>query len=128
MRKSFYSGIITLFVICMMHSQDSTNTDDKDRDNPLLKYDRSDIGTTPYDIGKKTNKNNVASYFNLAKTIDNSTAVGTLNYPISASSIFKMPVHEPKGVHKIRVLKSIVQNNFISSYIKCIKFMYFNNQ
>ncbi len=103
MKKSFYLSIIALFGICMMHSQDSTNTDDKDRDNPLLKYDWSDIGTTPYDIGKKTSKNNIDSYLNLAKTIDNSAAVGSLNYPISASSISKMPVYEPKGIHNMRI-------------------------
>jgi len=105
MKKSFYLSIIALFGICMIHSQDSTNSDDKDRDNPLLKYDWSDIGTTPYVIGKKTNKNYVDSYLNLAKTIDNSAAVGSLNYPRSASSISKMPVYEPKGIHKMRVFK-----------------------
>ena len=105
MKKSFYLSIIALFGTCMMHSQDSTNTDAKDRDNPLLKYDWNDIGTTPYVIGKKTSKNNVDSYLNLAKTIDNSAAVGSLNNPISASSISKMPVYEPKGMHKMRVFE-----------------------
>jgi len=105
MKKSFYVSIIALFGICMVHSQDPTNSDDKDRDDPLLKYDWGDIGTTPYDIGKKPNTNTVDSFLNLAKTIDNSATVGSLNYPISASSISKMPVYEPKGIHKIRVFE-----------------------
>jgi len=105
MKKSFYLSIIALFGICMIHSQDSTDTDDKDQDNPLLNYDWSDIGSMPYVIGKKTSKNNVDSYLNLAKTIENSAAVGSLNYPISASSISKMPVHVPKGIHKMRIFE-----------------------
>ena len=105
MKKSFYLSIIALFGIYMMHSQDSTNMYVKDRDNPMLKYDWSAIGTTPYVIGKKTSKNNVDSYLNLAKTIDNSAAVGSLNYPISASNISKMPVYEPKGIHKMWIFE-----------------------
>ena len=105
MEKSFYLSIIALFGIYMMRSQDSTNTDDKGRDNPLLKYDWNNIGTTPYVIGKKTSEHNVDSYWNLSKTIDNSAAVGSLNYPISASDIAKMPVYEPKGIYKMRVFE-----------------------
>mgnify|MGYP001554786310 CR=1 FL=1 len=105
MKKAFYLSIISLFGTYLMHSQDSTITDDKDRDNPLLKYDWSDIGTTPYVIGKKTSKNNVDSYLNLSKTIENSAAVGSLNYPISASNNSKMPVYEPKGIHKMRMFE-----------------------
>lgn len=105
MKKTFYLSIIALFGIYMMHSQDSTNTDVKDRDNPLLKYNWSDIGTKPYAIGKKTSIYNVDSYLDLAKTIDNSAAVGSLNYPISASNNSKMPVYEPKGSHKMRVFE-----------------------
>ncbi len=105
MKKSFYLSIIALFGICMMHSQDSTSTDDKDRDAPLLKYDWSDIGTAPYIIGKKTIKNNVDSYLNPANTIDKYAAVGSLNYPKSASSISKMPIYEPKGIHNMRVFE-----------------------
>jgi len=105
MNKSFYLSIIALFGICMVYSQDASNTNEKDRDNPLLKYDWNDIGTMPYSIGEKTSMNNVDSYLNLAKTIDNSAAFGSLNYPISASSISKMPVHEPKGIHKMRVFE-----------------------
>ncbi|MCP4976019.1 MAG: hypothetical protein GY931_07635 [Maribacter sp.] len=105
MKKSFYLSIITLFGICIMHSQDSTNTDEKDRDNPSLKYDWSDIATRPYVIGKKTGKNNIDSYLNPAKTIDFSAVVGSLNYPISASNNSKMPVYEPKGIYKMRVFE-----------------------
>jgi len=112
-------SIIALFGICMTYPQDSTNTDDKDRDNPLLKYDWSDIGTTPYVIGKKTSMNNVDSYLNLAKAIDNSAAVGSLNYPISASSISKMPVHVPKGIHKMRIFEIDSTKQF---YLRIHKF------
>ena len=105
MKKSFYASIIALFGICMMHSQDPTNTDDKDQDDPLLKYHWGDIGATPYDLGEKTSANTVDSYLNFTKTIANSAAVGSLNYPISASSISKMPVYEPIGIHKIRVFE-----------------------
>lgn len=105
MKKSFYLSIIALFGIYMMHSQDSTNYEVKDRDNPLLKYNWRDIGTMPYVIGRKTSKNKADSYLNLTKTIDNSAAIGSLNYPISASSISKMPIYEPKGIHKMRVFE-----------------------
>ncbi len=111
MKKSFLS-VIALFAFCMIHSQDSTNTYDSDQDNPLLNYDWSAIGTTPYIIGKKTYKNTVDSYLNLDKTIDNFASVGSLNYPKAASSISEMPVYKPKGIHKIKVFEIDSTNQF----------------
>ena len=105
MKRLFYVIIVTWLGICTMHSQDATNTDVKDLNQPSLRYHWSDIGTMPNVIGKKTPKNDVDSYLNLAETIDNSAAVDSLNYPISASSSSKMPVYEPKGIHKMRVFK-----------------------
>jgi len=105
MKKSFYASVIAFFGICMIHSQDSTNTDDKDRDNPLLKYDWGQIGITPYITATKASKNNVDPYLSLARTIDTSASIVSLNYPLSDSSISKMPVYEPKGIHKMRIFE-----------------------
>ncbi|MGB5437281.1 MAG: hypothetical protein WBM98_15395 [Maribacter sp.] len=105
MKRFFYAILLTWLGVCTMHSQEATTTNVKGRNQPSLRYNWSDIGTIPNVIGQKTAKNDVDSYLNLAETIDNSAAVGSLNYPKSASSSSKMPISEPKGIYKMRVFK-----------------------
>ncbi|WP_339626761.1 hypothetical protein [uncultured Maribacter sp.] len=119
MKKSFYLSIIALFGIYMMQSQDSTNTVDKE-DNRLLKYDWSTIATTPYIIGKRTRKNNFDSYSNLVKIVENSAAVGSINYPLPVSGNSKMPVYEPKGIHKMRIFEIDTTSQFYLQIFKVL--------
>ena len=92
-----------MFGILTTHSQDSLNLDDTRRDNQLSQNDWSDIGASPYIIGKKTNNNKIIPQRNLIKDMGNSIIPGSPRNSSSNSSLANMPVHKPQGIHNMRV-------------------------
>ncbi len=103
MKKLVFFSIFTMFGIFTMHSQDSLNLDDKGRDNQLPQNDCSNIGSSPYVIGKKTNKNKIIPQMNLIKDMGDSIILGSPRNSLSNSSLAKMPVHKPDGIHNMRI-------------------------
>ena len=103
MKKLVLFGILTMFGIFTMHSQDSLNLDYTGRDSQSPQNDWSDIGSSPYAIGKIIKKNKIIPQMNLIKDIGDSIILGSLRNSLSNSNLAKMPVHKPDGIHNMRV-------------------------
>ncbi len=100
MQKLVCLVTLSMFGIITMHSQNSLNFDDKGRDNQSPQKDWSDIGSSPYVIGKK---NKIIPQMNLIQDIRDSIILGSPRNSLSNTSLAKMPVHKPDGIHNMRV-------------------------
>ncbi len=103
MKKLVFFSILAMFRILTAHSQDSLNLDDKSRDNQLSQNDWSDIGSSPFVIGKKIKKIKIIPQMNLIIAIGDSIIIGSPRNSSSNSNLAKMPVHKPDGIHNMRV-------------------------
>ena len=77
MKKLVLYSILTMFGIFTMHSQDSLSLDYKGPDNQSPQNDWSDIGSSPYAIGKRIKKNKIIPQMNLIKDIGDFIILGS---------------------------------------------------
>ncbi len=99
MKKIVFLCIFTVLGIFTIHSQNFQNSNKIGIDKQLSQKDWSDIGTSQYAIGLKTQKITIP-HFDFIQDYKDSILLESRKDSLSNSQLAKMPVYEPDGVYK----------------------------
>ena len=115
MKKLVLLSIFTVVGIFTIHSQDFQNSNNTGIDNQLSQKDWSDIGSTQFAIGIRSQKKKTIAPIDLIKDYRGLILPKTPVQKLSNSKLSKMPVHKPDGVHRMRIYEI---DSTIQFYIK----------